>query len=136
MAEGNWAVGIIVDEATGPEQRDAIAAIASGQAGGPMEAVSPLIGKILGVEAMPIRFEVDGFTRRITIPGVLEMEVEGMTNPNAPDTLMYLDNIAHPVNGRLALARAPRSTMNVFGYQLEDSGGRTNGHFTSFAWAA
>ena len=42
------------------EQRDAITAIASGAAGGPMAALSGLVGKFLGVESAPIRFDRNG----------------------------------------------------------------------------
>ncbi len=59
MGKGNWSVGLIVDERASADQREAITAIASGSAGGPMSALSGLIGKFLGVESAPIRFERD-----------------------------------------------------------------------------
>ena len=40
MANGNWSVGLIADERATDEQREAITAIASGAAGGPMAALS------------------------------------------------------------------------------------------------
>src|SRR6516225_2561461 len=60
MGKGNWSVGLIVDERANAEQRDAVTAIASGAAGGPMSALSGLIGKFLGVESAPIRFDHSG----------------------------------------------------------------------------
>ena len=57
MGKGNWSVGLIVDERATSDQRAAITAIASGSAGGPMAALSGLIGKFLGVETAPIEFE-------------------------------------------------------------------------------
>jgi hypothetical protein len=60
MGKGNWSVGLITDERATAEQREAIAAIASGAAGGPMAALSGLIGKFLGVEAAPIHFDRRG----------------------------------------------------------------------------
>src|SRR5262249_34667816 len=36
MANGDWSVGLIVDERAGVEQRDALTSIVSGAAGGPM----------------------------------------------------------------------------------------------------
>ena len=57
MGKGNWSVGLIADERASAEQRDAITAIASGAAGGPMAALSGLVGKFLGVESAPIRFD-------------------------------------------------------------------------------
>ena len=50
----NWSVGLIADERGSAEQRDAITAIASGAAGGPMAAFSGLIGTFLGVQ-LPVR---------------------------------------------------------------------------------
>src|SRR5215813_12869361 len=44
MGKGNWSVGVIIDERATAEQRDAITAIASGAAGGPMAALSGLVG--------------------------------------------------------------------------------------------
>src|SRR5260370_36798899 len=47
MGKGNWSVGLIADERATAAQLDAITAIASGGAGGPMAALSGLIGKFL-----------------------------------------------------------------------------------------
>ena len=48
MANGNWSVGVITDERATPEQQQALAAMASGQAGGPVKHLAPLIGTFLG----------------------------------------------------------------------------------------
>ena len=60
--KGNWSVGVVVDERASAEQRDAITGIASGAAGGPMAALSGLVGKFLGVESAPIEFKQDGLS--------------------------------------------------------------------------
>src|SRR5262245_655106 len=60
MIKGNWSVGLIVDERATAEQRDALTAIVSGTAGGPMAAVSGLVTSFLGVETAPIRFDRRG----------------------------------------------------------------------------
>src|SRR6266498_61784 len=60
MGKGNWSVGVIADERASAEQRDAITAIASGGGGGPMAALSGLVGKFLGVESAPIKFDRNG----------------------------------------------------------------------------
>src|SRR5215218_1467021 len=54
MIDGGWTVGLIVDERASEEQADAILAIASGQAGGPMAGLSSLIGSFAGVDRRPI----------------------------------------------------------------------------------
>src|SRR5258707_10250727 len=60
MGKGNWSVGLVADERASAEQRDAITAIASGAAGGPMAALSGVIGKFLGVESAPVGFDRAG----------------------------------------------------------------------------
>lgn len=116
MGAGNWSVGLIIDERASTEQEKAITGIASGQAGGPMAALGPLIGKFLGVEKRPITFQKDGMRRAISIPG------------------LTIDNTLHPANARLALARAQQSHLQAFGLDWDDTSGRHNGHFARFTW--
>jgi hypothetical protein len=133
MAEGNWSVGLITDERAGPEQREALAGIASGQAGGPMAMVAPLIGKFLGSEARPITITRAGLKRQVSIPGLVEMSVDGAPGAKAEEP-MYLDNVMHPANTRLALAKASSSHLSAFGLQWDDESGRNNAHFAPFSW--
>ena len=84
MSEGNWSVGVIVDERASAEQEQAIVGIASGQAGGPMAPLGPLIGTFLGVERKPFR-EKTGMRHSVSIPGVLDQGVEDVPGATRPD---------------------------------------------------
>src|SRR6267378_5354743 len=66
MGKGNWSVGLVTDDRASVEQREAMTAIASGAAGGPMAALSGLIGKFLGVESAPIAFDRQGARWSVT----------------------------------------------------------------------
>jgi hypothetical protein len=134
MADGNWSVGVITDERGSAEQREALAAIASGQAGGPMAALGGLVTRMLGVEARPIRFHRDGPRGSASIPGVLDQALEGVPSPSKPGELLHIDDTLHPANSRLALARATRSHLSVFGLRWDDESGRNNGHLAPFSW--
>jgi hypothetical protein len=133
MVDGNWEVGVVVDERATPAQRDALAAIASGQAGGPMAALGPLVGRMLGVESRPIRFTGDGLRRAVSVPGVLDQAVEGTPSPVRSGEPLYVDNTLHPANARLALGKATRSHLHALGLDWDTSGGN-NGHFAPFRW--
>jgi hypothetical protein len=135
MIAGNWTVGVIVDEKATTEQRDALTAIASGQAGGPMAAVGPLVGTFAGVEAKPIRIERSGLRRSASIPGSLDIAIEGIAGANQSEPV-YFDNVAHPAATRLALAKASRGHMHAFGINWDDTTGKNNGHFAPFAWSS
>jgi hypothetical protein len=134
MLEGNWSVGLIVDARATAEQEQAIAAIASGQAGGPMAALGPLVGTFLGVQRGPITFTRDGMRRAVMIPGLLEQELVGAESGVKPGEPLYVDNTMHPANARLALAKASRSFLSAFNLRWEDTSGRNNGHYAPFAW--
>lgn len=133
MADGNWTVGLVLDERASAEQQQALAGIASGQAGGPMAALGPLLGNFAGAEVKPITFERDGMRRRASIPGMLDIAVEGVSGANQ-DEPTYLDNVSHPVAQRLALAKATSAKLSAFGIDWSSSGGN-NGHFAPFSWS-
>jgi len=135
MLDGNWSVGVITDANASPEQQQALLAIASGQAGGPMEPLAGLIGNFLGMEARPIRFEKNGLKRSVSIPGVLEQGAEGVAGSNQAEPL-YIDNGAHPANARLALAKSAGSHLHAFGLDWDDDSHQNNGHFAPFTWRA
>ncbi len=135
MIAGNWTVGLIVDEKATAPQREALTAIASGQSGGPMAAVGPLVGTFSGVEFKPIRIERNGLQRSVAIPGALDLDVEGIPGANENEPV-YFDNVAHPAASRLALAKASHSHMHAFGINWDDTSGENNGHFAPYAWSS
>jgi len=93
------------------------------------------VGKIAGVERRPISFDVDGMTRAVRAGDLVDQACEGIASVSAPGEAICIDNVAHPVNKRLALAKAVRSKFNVFGMKWDDATGTRNGHFAPFAWA-
>ena len=135
MGKGNWSVGLVADERATPEQRDAITAIATGAAGGPMAAVSGLVGSIAGVESAPIRFERDGAKWSVKSGKLVDMAAEGAMglNPDATGPL-HLENTGHPAADRFALARPSRSHVHALGFEWDDASGKNNGQYAPFAW--
>jgi hypothetical protein len=135
MAKGNWSVGLIADERANPEQREAITAIASGAAGGPMAALSGLIGTFLGVQPAPIRFDRNGAKWSVKASDFVDMAAEGARgiNPDAAEP-MHLDNTGHPAADRFALARASRSHVHALDLAWDDDSGKNNGQYAPFSW--
>lgn len=133
MLKGNWSVGVVTDERAKPEQKDAIVAIASGKAGGPMSALAPLITKFLGVESKPMKFQMSGMSRSATVGNLIDQAIEGVPGGKESEP-MWLENVAHPVATRLALAKATRSHIHAFGLSWDDESGKNNGHFAPFDW--
>jgi hypothetical protein len=135
MGDGNITVGLIIDEKASDEQVEAITAIATGAAGGPMAALAPLVGSIAGVERRPIQFEIDGLNRSVRAGDLVDQACEGVPSGSASGEAVGVDNTVHPVNSRLSLAKATRSRFNVFGIKWDDSTSMRNAHFSPFTWA-
>jgi hypothetical protein len=135
MGKGNWSVGLIADDRASVDQRDAITAIASGAAGGPMAALAGLIGRFLGVESAPITFDRRGVKWSVSASNLVDMSAEGAKgiNPGATEPL-YLENTGHPAADRFALAHASRSHVHALGLSWDDASGRNNGQYAPFAW--
>jgi hypothetical protein len=134
MGAGNLTVGLIVDEAANAEQVDAIRTIATGEAGGPMASLAPLVGTVAGIEKRPIRFTQQGLNYSFTAGELVDQACEGLESAVKPGEAIAIDNVAHPVNSRVSLAKATRSKFHAFGIDWEDTTGTRNGHFAPFAW--
>jgi hypothetical protein len=133
MGKGNWTVGLIIDDRATPEQQQALVKIASGQEGGPIAPLGGLISNFAGVETQPIRYEKNGLQRSVSVPGMLNQAAEAMIGANGSDPV-YVENVAHPVTQRLALAYASRSHLHAFGIDWDNTSGKNNGHFAPFEW--
>jgi hypothetical protein len=137
MADGNWIFAGVVDAAADPTQRQALAAIVAGDAGGPPGVIRRnLVGDFRGIEYKPIEFAVEGHKRRLAIPDIASFEIDGVVSRNRSGEPFYLDNTGHPANRRLALARSAATRVTGFGLDLDLSGQGNNGHFAPFSWSA
>ena len=135
MSSGNWRVGFYIDERADEAQRAALEAIVTGKAGGPPEFIASLTGENLGVKYVPIHFEGEGNHWRAEVPGLLEVEVEGVvtTEGGQPVTV---DNVGHPMGSRLPIGKSVKGVVNDpdFGFDYDNTG--QNGHFSRYSWAA
>lgn len=132
MADGGWSLGMIVDDRASQEQQDALVAIYSGQAGGPMALTAGWVGTFIGLERRPIRFEKQGKHCSVQITDMLDSIAEGTAGAN-PDEPVYLDNLFHPANTRVALAKGTRHHLNAFGIDF-DAVDPTFSAYTTFDW--
>jgi hypothetical protein len=134
MTEGNWRVGLFVDENANDEQADKLVAVFSGQLGGPMAGLAPLIGEVLGVERVPIELNVDGVSHSVRIGDVIDFQVDDIVPFGKEDGQpVKFDGMFHPVAPNLTMAEAKRSSINAFGISYEGKSGLTT---PEFSWAA
>jgi hypothetical protein len=133
MTEGNWKVGMFVDDDASDEQLEKLAAVFGGQLGGPMEMLGPLVGEMAGLERAPFEIVEDGLTHSAKIGDAIDFEVKDIV-PFGIETGQpaRLVGVFHPLGPELTAAEAQRSKIDAFGIQYE---GKT-GLSAPFSWAA
>ena len=133
MTEGNWRLGMFVDEDATDEQMEKLSAVFGGQMGGPMAGLAPLIGELLGVERAAIEVVEEGLRHSVRIGDAIDFEVEDIV-PFGIETgePVRITGMFHPVGSELTAAEATRSQISAFGIEYE---GKT-GLSSAFSWAA
>ena len=134
MTEGNWRVGMFVDENATDEQVEKLSAVFGGQLGGPMEGLAPLVGEMLGVERASIEVVDDGLRHSVRVGDAIDFEIEDIV-PFGVETgePVRLVGVFHPVASEFNAAEAKRSHINAFGIEYE---GKTGISTAEFSWAA
>jgi len=106
----------------------------SGQLGGPMGALAPLVGEIRGVERAAIDIGDDGLTHRVKVGDSIDFEIQDIV-PFGVETgePVRFNGMFHPVGSDLTMAEAKRTRINAFGITYE---GRTGLSKSEFSWVA
>jgi hypothetical protein len=134
MTEGNWRLGVFVDDQATGEQAEKLVQVFSGQLGGPMAALAPLVGEMLGVERARIEVDDDGLGHTVRVGDAIDFELEDIV-PFGVETgePVRFQGMFHPVGSDLTMAEAKRSQIDAFGIKYE---GKTGLSKSEFAWAA
>ncbi len=134
MIEGNWRVGLFMDAKASAPQADKLASVFSGQMGGPMGGLAPLIGEMLGIEKTPIEYSGEGRRHRVKIGEGVEIEVADVASPLDPEgEPPKLTGVHHPASSTLTIARATSSRISAFGFEIALEG--KSAFSAPFAWA-
>ena len=132
MLKGNWKVALYVDERANPSQQDALTQIFSGQAGGHLAALVPLIGEVLGVKAAVIEYLSEGKRRTLRVGHVADAEVEGLPGQDGSDVTVANVPFAAVPGVPLVVAKSKQMRFSDYGLKWEVS--NKNGYFAPFAY--
>jgi hypothetical protein len=134
MTEGNWRLGMFVDDRANDEQAAKLTAVFGGELGGPMAGLAPLVGEMLGVERVPIEVVDDGLRHSVRIGEAVDFEIEDIVPFGSENGRpIRFDGMFHPVGSNLTMAEAKRSRISAFGIEFE---GKTGLSTSEFSWAA
>ena len=133
MGEGNWSVVYYFDERANDRQHQALAAIFTGTAGGPMGAWAPMISTVLGTKIVPIIFNVEGKRRSVEIPNIMHVAVQPLPSLD-PDNEIWALN-AHPFAPKVALAVGDQNiSWTDYGMSWDNSG--KHGYYAPINWSS
>jgi hypothetical protein len=133
MTDGNWRLGMFVDDGATDEQFDKLVGVFSGRLGGPMALLAPLVGEVVGVERAPIDMRDDGVRHSVRVGDAIDFEVEDIV-PFGVETgePVRFDRMFHPAGANLTMAEARRSRIDAFGIRYE---GKTGLSTADFSWS-
>lgn len=134
MATGNWKVALYLDDKGSPEQQEALQAIFSGAAGGPVGALAGFVGEVVGVSAVPISYTKNDKTRTVSMGNVMKLAVEALPSMKADGGEAWVSS-GHPfAPDMLVLASGQQgSTYSDHGFNWDNSG--KNGHYAAISWS-
>jgi len=134
MLQTKWQVALYVDQKANDKQREALTKIFSGQAGGHLANLGPLIGEVLGVKSVAIDYHANGKQRSLTIPKLAQMEIEALAGQGGQD--VTLSNIPFTaVPGYAAVVcQSKQLSYHDHGFSVEVS--QKNGFYSPFSYQA
>jgi hypothetical protein len=132
MAEGNWRLGLYLDPEASDPAADALSAIFTGRAGGPLGWFTLVVAEILGVRRVPITLEREGRGWRFTIPAIADGQVEPIPGA-AGDGLVRITNSRYWMAPDVTVCAARRSRLRDWGRNWTLDG--RSAEYGAFDWA-
>ena len=135
MSEGNWRLGVLIDDRASDEQTEKLGAVFGGQLGGPMEALGPLVGSSSAWSACRWRSHTRTAPTGSRSGDDGEVEVQEVVSFGKEDGQpARLVGVFHPAGSDLTIAKATKSHVSAFGIDFAFEGG--SAFANPFSWAA
>jgi hypothetical protein len=113
ILKGNWTVVLYVDDTATQQQQEAMLNVWSGKLGGPIADMAKLIGTVVGVERVPIRFDVEGVKGTLRIGEVIEADLQPFMGATGQPTALH-DSIFTTIPGSPAfVGKASKYKVNL-----------------------
>jgi hypothetical protein len=132
MLQVKWKVALYVDEQANQGQQDALTQIFSGQAGGHLAGLAPLIGEVLGVKAAPIEYRSEGKRRSLRLGDVADAEIDGMPGQDGGDVTIGNHPFTAVPGFPAVVAKSKQMRFSDYGLKWEVS--NKNGFYSPFAY--
>jgi hypothetical protein len=121
MSRGNWSAGVFIDNGADVYQVKALTRIMSGSVGGSTHLLSILVGRFLGIWQEDVKYEVDGETRRFSIPKIIDGELVPIPG-NGPGKQTVIENSQYWIGPKIIVAQAAKSRFRHQGRNWDFKG--------------
>lgn len=134
MNEGNWRVGLLVDDAARRIRPRSSRASSPARSASRCPPSGPLMGEPLGVERVPMEFSSENGRHSLSLGDAGRLEAEDLVpwGVETGEPARYA-SVFHPLGPDLTLAKAGDSRLKAFG--LEPSLAGQSGFSQPFAWS-
>lgn len=119
MADGNWKVVLYLDELGNKPQREALAKIFGGEAGGHPEVLSSFIGEVKGVEHVPIHYQATQGEVRLSVGQTASAVVHANEGQDGRPVTVHNHPFAVAPGNPAVLATSESLRHQAYGIELD-----------------
>jgi len=119
MKDGNWKVALYVDERADGAQNQALTGIFSGQAGGHIANLGPVIGEVLGVKSAAIQVDASGGNFSLSVSGLGRAEARMIEGQGGGSVTVAGHPLAVAPGEPAVVGRSSRLELNDYGFRLD-----------------
>ncbi len=134
MLEVQWQVALYLDDRASEPQRQALATIFSGQAGGHPARLANHIGQVLGAGPASIEFETTGKRTSMTIAGIADVAISAIAGQGDGEATVQGHPLGIAPGFAAVVSHSEHLTYDDYGMQWELS--EKNGFYSPFEYAA
>ena len=131
MTDGNWRLGTVIDSRATDEQAEKLRGVFSGELGGPMAALGPLVAENLGVQRASIDVREEGHLHSVRIGDTTSLEVEDVVPFGVEDgEPARITGVFHPAGSEFRVAKAKSADISLFGIEYQGKSGLSSSQFS------
>jgi hypothetical protein len=119
MKDGNWKVALYIDEHADETQNLALMGIFSGQAGGHIANLGPLIGEVLGARSAAIRLDTSAGNFSFAVDGLGSAEALAIVGQGGGTVTVAGHPLAISPGEKATVGRASKLELDDHGFTLD-----------------
>ena len=121
VLDGNWKIVVFLDDGASEEQQQALLDVWTGKLGGPVADLAQLVGEVIGMERVPVTFEVEGVKGTMKYGELASAVLEPFKGATGESTALH-DTVFTTIPGSPAyVGKSEHYTVDMekYGFQID-----------------